>query len=70
MTAASATLILRNDEIPEGNETFIVQITGTRLGAEIGSQNTMELVVRANDEPHGQFRFDQVCQMFNVIVLG
>ena len=60
MTSASATLILLNDAIPEGNETFVVQITSTRLGAEIGRQNTLILVVRANDEPYGQFQFDQV----------
>ena len=60
VTSASATLILVNDAIPEGNETFIVQITSTRYGAEIGSQNTLILVVRANDEPYGRFQFDQV----------
>ena len=60
MTSAFATLILLNDAIPEGNETFVVQITSTRLGAEIGRQNTLILVVRANDEPYGQFQFDQV----------
>lgn len=68
VTTASATLILVNDVIPEGNETFIVQITSTRLGAEIGRQNTMELVVRANDEPYGQFQFSQVCEVFSVLV--
>lgn len=66
MTSASATLILLNDAIPEGNETFIVQITSTRLGAEIGRQNTLILVVRANDEPYGQFQFDQVRRSMGV----
>ena len=68
VTTASATLLLVTDVIPEGKETFIVQITSTRLGAEIGRQNTMELVVRANDEPYGQFQFSQVCQVFSVLV--
>ena len=60
VTTVNTVLVLINDNIPEGNETFLVEITGTRLGAEIGAQNTMELVVMANDEPHGQLEFEQV----------
>ena len=60
VTTASASLVLFNDMIPEGNETFQVQITSTFGGAEIGSQNMMELVVRASDEPHGEFQFAEV----------
>lgn len=32
VTTASAILLLQNDAIPEGNETFIVNITGKRYG--------------------------------------
>ena len=59
-STASASLVLNNDMIPEGNETFQVVITNAFGGAEIGSQSTMELVVRASDEPHGEFQFTEV----------
>lgn len=31
-TTATAVLFLQNDAVPEGNETFILEITGTRPG--------------------------------------
>lgn len=62
--STNAVLALHNDEIPEGNETFILEITLTRFGAEIGPQNTMRLVVTANDEPHGQLGFSQVSHLY------
>lgn len=33
---------------------------GTRFGADIGPLNSVVLVVRANDEPYGDFRFSTV----------
>ena len=60
VSRASAVVIVRNDAVPEGNETFTVQITGARFGAEIGERNTMQLIIRANDEPHGAFQFNSV----------
>lgn len=84
-TTANAVLLLRNDAVPEGNETFIVEITGetpkkhskmfylrfciikslfwlagTRFGAEIGSVSRLVLIVRANDDPYGEFQFSMV----------
>ena len=61
-TSISAIITIRNDAVPEGNETFILQITGTRFGAEVGSQSTMALVIRASDEPHGAVQFDPVSE--------
>ncbi len=59
-TTSNAVFSLLNDNLPEGNETFLLEITFARLGAEIGAQNTMTLVITANDEPHGQLGFSQV----------
>jgi len=49
-----------NDDIPEGNETFIVEIVSA-IGAVVGSPNTTELVIEANDDPNGRVQFNQVC---------
>ena len=65
MTQASAIVVVRNDAVPEGNETFTVQITGARFGAEVGNRNTMQLIIRANDEPHGALQFDSVSDFVN-----
>ena len=35
-TTANGVLIVQNDAIPEGNETFLLRINEARLGAEIG----------------------------------
>ena len=70
-TTASAVLVLHNDAIPEGNETFQVEITNVfgsgGIEPEIGSQSTMELVVLASDEPHGEFQFAEVRVMCSVV---
>lgn len=50
-----------NDNIPEGNERYIVAITNVfGMGANIGSPSILELTIIANDEPHGVVEFDQV----------
>ena len=59
-TESTGTLIVFNDEIPEGNETFLLQIIDTRFGAEPGSQTTLLLTIQASDEPYGRFQFDEV----------
>jgi len=59
MSDASASLSIINDDIAEGNETFIVEIVSV-TGAAIGSPNTTELVILANDEPYGRVQFNQV----------
>ncbi len=59
-STATGTLVLLNDVIPEGNETFVVEIVDTRFGAEPGSQTTLLLTVLASDEPHGRISFDEV----------
>ena len=60
---SSATVVIQNDRLPEGNETFTLRITGARFGAEIGERDTMQLIIRASDEPYGAFQFDTVSQL-------
>lgn len=56
---ATATAVIRNDNLPEGNETFTLTISGLSSG-EIGDASSMQLIIRANDEPNGRFQFDAV----------
>ena len=60
VTTANGVLIVQNDAIPEGNETFLLQINEARLGAEIGPVSTMLLTIIASDDPYGEFQFNQV----------
>ena len=53
-------MIVINDAIPEGNETFLLRITETRFGADIGAMDTMLLTIQASDEPFGKFQFNEV----------
>ena len=53
-------LQLINDAVPEGNETYLVEIISVGGGAEIGTVSAMQLVILANDEPHGRFQFAEV----------
>ena len=59
--------MVRNDAVPEGNETFTVEISGARFGAEVGDRSTMQLIIRANDEPFGAFQFDTVNTIIYII---
>ncbi len=62
------TLILINDAIPEGNETFVVEIIDARFGAELGSLTTLLLTVEASDEPYGRISFDDVSKCTNMMI--
>ena len=53
-------MIVVNDAIPEGNETFLLQIIVTQFGAGIGAMDTMLLTIQASDEPFGKFQFSEV----------
>jgi hypothetical protein len=57
---AIATAVIRNDNIPEGNETFILTIMDVSSGAVVGTPASLQLIIRANDEPQGRFQFDAV----------
>ena len=64
-TESTGVLIIRNDAIPELNETFLIQIIDARFGAEIGSVSSMLLTVRASDDPNGKLQFDPVRTLYN-----
>lgn len=64
-TESTGFLIIRNDAVPELNETFLIQIIDARSGAEIGSVSTMLLTVIASDDPHGKLQFDAVRILYN-----
>ena len=42
-TSATAVLLLQNDAVPEGNETFIVEITGTQYVMQWSSLNSQKM---------------------------
>lgn len=56
----TATAVIRNDNIPEGNETFTLTISSLSSGAQVGSRASMQLIIRANDEPYGRLLFHNV----------
>ena len=56
-TAAVVTVV--NDNLPEGNETFIWRIVDTGL-ASVGSRSSTEVIISASDQPHGVFQFNTV----------
>ena len=58
--SAQGSMIVINDAIPEGNETFLLRITGTLFGAGIGPMDTMLLTIQASDEPFGKLQFSEV----------
>lgn len=63
MESASGTLFILNDVIPEGNETYLVNITSIFGRATIGSPSILELTITANDEPYGRVQFSQVTEI-------
>ena len=64
MVSASGTLFILNDAMPEGNETFLVNITSVFGGAGIGSPSILELTITANDDPYGGVQFSQVTEIY------
>lgn len=63
---AEATVVIRNDAIPETNETFTLRIVGLSSGA-IGVMNTMQLIISANDQPHGLLQFHMVRENIRIL---
>lgn len=59
----TATVVIINDNIPEGNETFTLTISGLSSGAQTGTRPSMQLIIRASDEPYGSFQYNTVSHL-------
>lgn len=63
---AVAVVTVVNDNIPEGNETFVWRIVNTGV-AQLGRRNSTEVIISASDQPHGELQFAMVthaCYMY------
>lgn len=49
-----------DDAVPEEEESFRVQLKNPRGGAEIGTDSSVRVTVRPNDDPYGVVAFAQV----------
>jgi len=58
-STATAVLTVVNDLIPENNETFVWRIVNSGL-AQIGTRPSIEVVIRASDQPQGVLQFAMV----------
>ena len=63
-TSSTCTFTVVNDNTPEGNETFLVQIGIQSGSATIGTNNTAYLTIASNDDPYGIIQFQNVCILF------
>ena len=52
------TIYVTNDTIPEGDETLSIKLTRNSGSTVIGDPNTLEVVIRANDDAYGVFSLD------------
>lgn len=55
VTSATVNINITDDVIPEMEEEFFVRITKPINGARIGRINRVNVIIDANDEPHGKF---------------
>jgi len=60
VSSSTATIVARDDNLPEGNETFSLMIVNARNGAIVGLRDTMTLIIQASDEPFGTIQFAPV----------
>ena len=59
-TSASCTFTIFNDDIPESNETFVVQLTLSGSGSTVVSPSVAYLMILANDDAFGIIGFNEV----------
>ncbi|GCB81517.1 hypothetical protein scyTo_0023000, partial [Scyliorhinus torazame] len=48
-----------DDDIPEDDEIFAVRLTNAKGGAEIGSNDEVDIIIQSNDDAHGIIGFVQ-----------
>ncbi|XP_043565048.1 adhesion G-protein coupled receptor V1 isoform X2 [Chiloscyllium plagiosum] len=58
-TIQNLQLELRADDFPEIEETIQVKLTSSTYGSSIGRNNVVNIIVPANDNPHGTVHFTQ-----------
>ena len=56
----TVTFSVRDDEIPEHDEAFTLQLLVTNAAAAVGTPSTMVLTISANDNAFGIFSFKTV----------
>ncbi|XP_066912895.1 adhesion G-protein coupled receptor V1-like isoform X2 [Clytia hemisphaerica] len=56
-TRSNITIRIKNDDLPELIEMFMVKLTKPVGGASIGDQDTLEIVINENDYPYGLVNF-------------
>lgn len=65
----SAIAVINNDNVPEDNETFSLTISDlVPTTARIGALRSMQLVIVANDQPHGVLQFDLVTSAHDIVL--
>lgn len=57
---------VKNDEIPERNETFIVNLKPRNNAAVVGNRNTTSITILLNDDPYGYIGFVVPAQVIHV----
>ena len=67
ITSSTCTFTVRDDNTPEANETFLVQIFINSGVATIGANNVAYLTILSNDDPYGIIQFQNVCVLVDSI---
>lgn len=52
--------VILEDDMPEDNEVFSVELTEPRGGAEIGRNRRVTITILSNDNAHGVIEFAEV----------
>lgn len=62
-------MLLRDDSLPEPDETIAVRITSVCSGYVIASPDTATVTILANDDPYGILAFDNVSELgYDIII--
>ncbi len=63
-TQLETAVTVLEDDIPEDIETFVVELTNPRSGAEIGPHKEVAINILTNDDGHGVIEFAEVHSIF------
>jgi hypothetical protein len=56
---SALTIAILDDKLPENDETIILSLATPTGGASLGKQNTMYIIIMANDEVGGRVGFEK-----------